>query len=203
VTYDLGVSATIECAAITADARGRYLLAASEDGETFVPVWRIGVEEGGGIQPRTGRDLAGRGRYLRLSSEETEAAASPRAVAELSAAGPCPARWPPALARQRGTPVEEDVRTKAWLFAALAAAYVLVYRKKAPDFLKLLIVLPAGLAIACLVALANLWPPSGPLALHLLAAFGTVVLAFAARWSAARLWSRRATPVADETDPDR
>lgn len=205
VTYDLGASVAIDCAAITADARGRYLLAASEDGQRFVPLWKIPAEEGGGIQLRTGRELGGRGRYLRLSSEATEAASGERAVAELSAAGPCPARWPPALARAKGTPDEEDVRTKAWLFAGLAAAYAFVYRKKAPDFVKLLIVLPAGIAIALVVALANLWPLSGRLALHLVAAVGTVALAVGARWAAARWWSRRRREngVAPEPSSDR
>ena len=70
-----------------------------------------------------------RGRYLRLAASGGDGV---YAVAELSAAADCPPRWPPVLAPLQGTPIERSAATKAWAFAALAAAYVLAYRRSRP-----------------------------------------------------------------------
>jgi hypothetical protein len=60
---------------------------------------------------------------------------------------------------QHGTPIDNSVATKAWAFAALAAAYVLAYRRKLPDFFKLLVAAPLGVLIALVLQLADVWPP--------------------------------------------
>ena len=86
----------------------------------------------------------------------------PHAVAELSiaSASDCLARWPPPLAPQRGTPVEQSLLSKWWLFVALASAYVLAYRRKLPDFVELLVAAPLGIGPALAVQLGDTWPLS-------------------------------------------
>jgi peptidoglycan/LPS O-acetylase OafA/YrhL len=88
---------------------------------------------------------------------------------------------------QKGTSDDEAVRTKLWAFAALALAYVLLYRKRAPDWVKLLGVAPAGVGVALAVQLAQIWPPSSELALRLGVVVAAVVVALAGRLIAARV----------------
>ena len=108
------------------------------------------------MQPRAVRDLHSTGRYLRLAASGGDGV---YAVAELSVAADCPPRWPPALAPLHGTPIDHSAATKAWAFAALAAAYVLAYRRRAPDFVRLLVAAPLGVALALAFQLAEIWPP--------------------------------------------
>jgi hypothetical protein len=183
VVFDLGAEVAVDCVAIDADGGDAYTVALSSDGNTFAPLWTAPAVEDSGVQPRAARDLHGRGRYVRLSASGGDGR---YAVAELSAAGPCPPQWPPVLALQHGAPVDQSLATKAWAFAALAAAYVLAYRRKLPDFFKLLVAAPIGLAIALVLQLAEIWPPSRSLLLPLIAAPLIVGAAFGVRTALAR-----------------
>jgi hypothetical protein len=181
--YDLGADTPIDCTMIVADADDTYTLAISGDGVAFAPLWTAPPDADRGMQPRVGRGLHGRGRFLRLTASGGDGV---YAVAELSAAAECPPRWPPALALQRGTPIDRSAATKAWLFAALGAAYVLAYRRKLPDFFKLLFAAPLGVALALAFQLADIWPPPRSLLVPLLAAPAIVAAAFALRVILAR-----------------
>jgi len=183
VVYDLGADTPIDCAAIDADGDDAYAVAVSSDGVTFAPLWTAPPVEDRGMQPRAARALHGRGRYLRLSASGGDGV---YAVPELSAAAECPPRWPPILAPQHGTPIDHSAATKAWAFAALAAAYVLAYRRKLPDFFKLLVAAPLGVGLALGFQLADVWPPPPSLRLPLLAAPAIVGAAFAIRALASR-----------------
>jgi hypothetical protein len=178
VVFDLGAETRVDCASIDADGDDAYSLAISADGVTFAPLWTVPPEPDRGMQPRAIRDLHGRGRYLRLTASGGDGV---YAVAELSAAADCPPRWPPALAAQQGTPIDRSAATKAWAFAALGAAYVLGYRRKLPDFLKLLFAVPLGIALALAFQLADIWPPPRSLLGPLLAAPAIVIAAFVVR----------------------
>lgn len=183
VIYDLGAETLVDCAAIDADGDDAYALSISADGVTFTPLWTAPPEPDHGMQPRAARNLHGSGRYLRLAASGGDGV---YAVAELSAAADCPPRWPPALAPQQGTPIDRSAATKAWAFAALGAAYVLGYRRKLPDFFKLLVAAPLGVAIALAFQLADIWPPPRSLLGPLLAAPAIIAAAFALRVAASR-----------------
>jgi len=186
--YDLGEVTPIACAAVVADGDDRYTLAASTDGTTFAPFWTAGAAEDRGMQPRMGRDLAGRGRWLRLTAAEGDGV---YAVSEVAVAAACPPRWPPALALQHGTPLERSAQVKTWAFAAFAAAFILAYRRRSPDFIKLLVAIPMGLGLALFVQLADVWPPPPSVAGPLAAAFAIVAGATAIRVIVNRIRRRR------------
>ena len=183
VVYDLGAETGIACASVDADGNDQYVVALSRDGVAFSPLWTAPAVPDAGVQPRASHDLHGRGRYLRLSASGGDGV---YAVAEVSAAAECAPRWPPILAPQHGTPIDRSLATKAWTFAALAAAYVLAYRRKLPDFLKLLVAAPVGVFIALVLQLVDIWPPPASLRLPLLAAPAIVAAAFALRVAVAR-----------------
>lgn len=188
VVYDLGAETRVACAAVDADGNDQYVVALSNDGVTFTPLWTAPAVPDPGVEPRAAHDLHGSGRYLRLSASGGDGV---YAVTEVSAAAECPPRWPPILAPQHGTPIDRAAATKAWAFAALAAAYVLGYRRKLPDFLKLLVAAPVGVGIALVLQVVDIWPPPPSLRLPLLAAPAIVAAAFALRVALTRLRGRR------------
>jgi hypothetical protein len=178
VTWDLGAETPVRCVLIDADGDDTYSFSLSSDGRDFSVLFRAAPDEDRGQQLRAGRDLKGTGRYLRLSAAGGSA---PWSVSEVSAWRDCPTKWPP-LAMQKGTPDDEAVRLKLWAFAALAVAYVLTYRKRAPDWAKLLGVAPAGVGIALAVQVTELWPPSSELAARLAGVAAAIGAAAALRW---------------------
>jgi hypothetical protein len=177
VTWDLGAETPVRCALVDADGNDSYTLSISSDGRTFTPLWTATPDEDPGQQLRVGRDLRGAGRYLRLSAAGGDGQWS---LSEVSAWRDCPTKWPP-LAMQKGTPDDEAVQLKLWAFAALAVAYVLVYRRRAPDWVKLLGVAPAGVGLALALQVRELWPPSLALAVRLAGVGVALVGAFALR----------------------
>ena len=188
VTWDLGAETAVRCALVDADGDDRYQLALSSDGSTFAPLWTAEPDPDRGQQLRVGRDLKGTGRYLRLSAEGGDGVWS---VSELSAWSDCPKAWPP-LAMQAGTTDDESLRLKLHAFFVLALAYVLLYRKRAPDWAKVLGALPAGLAVAVVVQLAQMGPLSRDVIERLGVAVGAVLVAVAIRVLIARHKAKRA-----------
>jgi hypothetical protein len=142
------------------------------DGNSWQPLSTATAMGAPGVQTRAARGLTAAGRYVRLA---VDPGGGPHAVAELSIASACAARWPPVLAPQRGTPIERSALTKWWLFVALGAAYVLAYRRKLPDFIKLLVAAPLGIGLALALQLVAVWPP--PPSLHAPLAAGAAILA--------------------------
>jgi hypothetical protein len=192
VTYDLGAVTPVRCALLQADGDDHYTLSLSADGQRWESLWTAGPADEPGMQLGLGRALTGSGRYLRLDAAGGDGR---YAVAELAVFAACPVRFPPGLAMQKGTPVVESVRLKIWALGALAVAYVLAYRRRAPDFIKLLVALPLGVALSLGVQLAEIWPPPARLALEL----AGVVVAFAAALGARVALGRRRKPASRAT----
>ena len=192
VVYDLGSSVPIACVALDADSGSSYTLNVSADGVTWQPMSTAATTGEPGVQTRVVRKLTAAGRYVRLA---VEPGGGPHAVAELSiasaSASDCPSRWPPPLALQRGTPVESSALSKWWLFIALASAYVLAYRRKLPDFIKLLVAAPLGIGLAVAIQLADVWPPPSSLHAPLAGGAAIVAAAVAVRVVVSRLRRRR------------
>jgi hypothetical protein len=184
VVFDLGRATDVGCAVILADGDDRYTLALSADGQAFTPLWTAEPDGDRGQQPRVARDLRGNGRWLRLTAAGGDGV---YAVTELAVAETCPPRWPPVLAFQNGTPLERAIMIKGWAFAALAIAFILAYSKRAPDWLKLGGAIPAGVAIALAVDIADLWPLPGATLATVLVVLFLVAGAAAGR----RLWQRK------------
>jgi len=176
VVYDLGSAVAITCVALDADSGSSYTLNVSADGVAWQPMSTAVTVGEPGIQTRAVRKLTAVGRYVRLA---VEPGGGPHAVAELSlaSASDCTSRWPPPLAVQRGTLLESSALSKWWLFVALASAYVLAFRRKLPDFIKLLVAAPLGIGLALAIQLADIWPP--PSSLHAPLAGGAAILAAA------------------------
>jgi hypothetical protein len=181
-TWDLGAETPVRCALLDADGAGRYALLISSDGARFDELWTAPTDEEHGQQLRAGRDLQGHGRYLRL---RVASGRGPGSVSEISAWRDCPKQWPP-LAMQKGNPDDEAVNLKLWGFAGLAVVYVLTYRRRGPDWAKLLGAVPAGLGVALAVQVADLWPPSPAFAARLAGSLAAIGAAVALRWLLAR-----------------
>lgn len=190
VVYDLGSSVPIACVALDADSGSSYTLNVSADAVAWQPMLRAATTGEPGIQTRAVRKLTAVGRYVRLA---VDPGGGPHAVAELSiaSASDCAARWPPPLALQRGTLVETSALNKWWLFVALASAYVLAYRRKLPDFIKLLVAAPLGIGLALAIQLAEIWPPPSSLHAPLAGGAAIVAAAVAVRVVVSRLRRRR------------
>lgn len=186
--FDLGKETHVACAAIVADADDRYTIALSHDGETYTPLWSAPALEDRGMEPRAAHDLDGTGRWLRLSASAGDGL---YAVSEMSVADICPPRWPPALAMQQGTPIDRSLRLKLWAFAAFGAAFILGYRRRAPDFIKLLVAVPVGVGVAAAVQLADLWPPPASITGLCAASLAIVAGAAGIRIAVGRLWRKR------------
>ncbi|HET6279681.1 MAG TPA: hypothetical protein VFH73_01895, partial [Polyangia bacterium] len=153
--YDLGRATPVRCALVEGDNNDVYRLEISDDGKNFAPLWEGKPVPGAGMRTRTGRDLGGQGRYLRLSASGGDGSYS---VGELAVYQECPPEWPPTLSTLRGTPLDEAARGKIWLFGVVALLFLLVNGRQSPDFVRLLVVVPIGVGISLVVQLVELWP---------------------------------------------
>jgi hypothetical protein len=127
VEYDLGRAQAIGCAFVQADAGDLGLLSGSADGQSWLPLWRIGPGWQAGMSTRS-TTLAAKARYLRLSAADGRAI---HAVAELAVYADCSSPWPAQLRRERGLPAGETVDTEILIFGLLAAAFLLLQREGA------------------------------------------------------------------------
>lgn len=153
--YDLGKSVPVRCALVQGDNNDVYRVTISDDGKSFAPLWEGKPAPGAGMRTRTGRDLGGQGRYLRLSADGGDGSYS---VGEFAVYQECPAEWPPTLSTLRGTPLDEAARGKIWLFGLVAMLFLLINGRQSSDFVRLLVVVPIGLGISLVVQLVDLWP---------------------------------------------
>jgi hypothetical protein len=155
VEYDLGAERELRCALVQADNNDVYILSASQDGDTWKSLWRVGAEAGAGMRLRN-QKLEVSARYVRLSATGGDALYS---VSEIAVFAECPSIWPPSeLIRTRGVTVADTVNTKVVIFGIFVAFFLLVHRRKAARIHYVLIApaLAAGWMLAA--ELARLYP---------------------------------------------
>lgn len=117
--WDLGASQPLLGVALQADNNDVYVVAASEDGASFAPLFRAEPTGGSGLRARFGA-VSGRGRYLRLTAEGGDGRYSVSEVqvfsddAELSRSPLLRSPWLPRVPLER-----------TWAFLLLAAVVAL------------------------------------------------------------------------------
>jgi hypothetical protein len=167
VEYDLGASSSFSAAFLQGDHNDEYVVALSEDGATFAPLWVAPPRTEGGQQARSAADLQGSGRYVRLSPGRGDGAFS---VSELQLFTERPATFPPNVPARRGLEVGEAVRGAILIFAAALVVFLGVTARafgRIGAVIGLVPVLWAGFRLIRIVSLA--WP-LGPLDVSLVRA---------------------------------
>ena len=177
VEFDLGASYAFTAGYLQGDNDDEYVVALSEDGVTFSPLWTaMPLPSGAGQQPRWSSELQGSGRYVRLSAVRGDNHFS---VSELQLFTERPAVFPPSVSVRRGVEIGEAVRGAMLTFAA---AVVLFLVATAPAFGRigalaaLVPLLWSAFRLARLVATA--WP-LGPLDVSMVRAVSAGVAALA------------------------
>jgi len=153
--WDLGEVKAIECGLLQGDNNDWYDLRGSVDGQNFTPLWTANPTGKPGMQQRLEQKIGGSARYVRLSAHGGDGAYSVGEVALFSA---CGADWPPRLVAREGASDDDNVRFKLMLFCGLAVAYLLVNRRGAKDWVRLTVVIPAGVGLSAAVDLWGMWP---------------------------------------------
>jgi hypothetical protein len=115
VEYDLGISHDFSAAFLVGDHNDAYVVTLSEDGLRFEPFWVAPARIESGQQPRSAPELAGRGRYVRVSPGAGDGRFS---LTELQLYTERPAVFPPDIPALRGLDVGESVRGAILIFAA-------------------------------------------------------------------------------------
>jgi hypothetical protein len=69
VTWDFGQTRDFHGVWLQADNNDVYVLATSEDGTVFTPVWESSTVDNAGMQTRSSTTALGRGRYVRLTAK--------------------------------------------------------------------------------------------------------------------------------------
>ncbi|MES1209039.1 MAG: discoidin domain-containing protein, partial [Pseudomonadota bacterium] len=154
-TWDLGSAQDIHCGALQGDNNDFYELAGSLDGTTFTPLWTAGPIGKPGMQLRLEQHIDKQARYVRLTARGGDGFYS---VGELALYGQCPKDWPPRLIAREGASDEESAQWKLGLFGLASIAFLLLNRRGAADWVRLLVAAPVGLGLSAFLELKDLWP---------------------------------------------
>jgi hypothetical protein len=156
VAYDLGSQRAIRCAFLQGDDNDDYQLSGSLDGVTWTRLWdgRAMPHAGAGMRTRAGQ-LDGRARYLRLTASGGDGRYT---VAELGVYETCPATWPPTLARQRGSAIEDTAGIKIAFFVAAAVLFLFLHRRGGGLVRNLSLLLPLATGFFMVRDLVQLYP---------------------------------------------
>ncbi|HEY6559757.1 MAG TPA: hypothetical protein VI072_20885 [Polyangiaceae bacterium] len=160
VTYDLGQPRTIRAVWLQAEARGRFAVSTSDDGVHFQAPWVSEPDSAAqGLQPRFARNLALKGRYLRVSHALNT---TPISLGELQAFSDVPAVFPPVVPVRTGVPLADHFRNKVLLLGLCAMLFLLlVHRDLSRLWVLLLTAIPAVGVWGCSEAWFVAWPVSG------------------------------------------
>lgn len=159
VDYDLGAPTPIAAAYLQGDNNDTFILEASDDGQTFEPVWTAKPRNGAGLRARWGEFPERNARYLRLRAEGGDAAVS---AAEFQVFSSTPALWPPWI-RPSGELATSWFTSLAFFVFALFAILALMLAERARRPVRITAwVLTAVSALVAASALVQAWPlPEG------------------------------------------
>jgi len=153
--WDLGGVKDIHCGVLQGDNNDVYELTGSNDGTTYAPLWSAGPMDKPGMQLRQEQHLDNQARYVRLTAHGGDGSYS---VGELALYTNCTKDWPPRLVARGGVSEEESAQWKLVVFAIASIAFLLLNRRGAADWMRLLIVVPLGLGLSAFLSWKDLWP---------------------------------------------
>jgi hypothetical protein len=153
--WDLGSVKDIHCGVLQGDNNDFYELAGSADGASFTPFWTAGPTGKPGMQQRLEQHIDKQARYIRLTARGGDGFYS---VGELALYTDCPKDWPPRLVARSGASEEESAQWKLVLLGITAVGFLFLNRRGAAEWVRLLVVVPAGLGLSSFLALKDLWP---------------------------------------------
>ena len=104
VLYDLGESIEVTAVDLQGDNNDEYIVELSDDQQTFTRLWVGDPVSGEGMRRRSGRELSGKGRYLRVRAQGGDGFYS---LGEIQAFCQTPSVWPP--------PIEVKAATAWWV----------------------------------------------------------------------------------------
>jgi len=186
VDYDLGRSVPIDAAYLQGDNNDDYVVAVSEDGQSFRELWVARPVAAQGLRGRAADGLSGQGRWIRLSARGGDRVYS---VTELQLWSRKPAMFPPHAEARAPELVAASVRTYL-IYLVLAFALVLfVTRDGWPARRTALLWLVPVLAAALTArAIAAAWPVGGrEVSFARASAAAIVLLALLRGWERARV----------------
>jgi hypothetical protein len=141
VVFDLGKPTKLAAALIQGDNNDTFLLAASDDGKTFRPIWTAPPVAGAGMRPRTTDALDTEARYLRVTARGGDRYVS---IGELMLFSSAPEVWPPRVPHRHGRPPDVAGSRLTLLWGGALALLSLLALCRVPR---------AALAIGALIAL--------------------------------------------------
>lgn len=156
VVWDLGQTRPIRCGFLQGDNNDWYELSGSDDGTSFTPLWSAAPILGKpGMQSRTVQNLQGSARYVKLTAHGGDGYYS---VSELGLFSDCAQDWPPRYVAREGSPEDEAVRWKLVILAIASVVFLLVNSRGRADWVGLLVLVPAAIALSAAADLWQLWP---------------------------------------------
>ena len=190
VEYDLGTSHTFSAAFLVGDHNDEYVVALSEDGVQFERFWVAPMRPEPGQQPRSAAELAGRGRYVRVSPGPGDGRFS---LSELQLFTERPAVFPPDIPARHGLELGESVRGAILIFAASVLFFLFASARAFGRWVALAALLPALLAGYRLITIASSTRWLDPLDISMIRAV-TAAVAGVAVWGSIFLAPRFRPP---------
>ena len=176
VEYDLGASYSFSAAFLQADNNDEYLVALSDDGVNYVPLWVAPPRVEGGQQPRSSDELRGNGRYVRVSPNRGDGRFS---ISEVQLFSERPVAFPPSVPTRHGVDIGEAVRGAILAFAAALVIFLFTTARAVHRAWTLTALLAVVLTAFRLTSILSFAWPVGPLEISLVRATTAGVAALA------------------------
>jgi len=194
VEFDLGRSVPVAAAYLQGDNNDEYVVSISEDHSNFVPLWTAEPRPEPGMRQRWAANLAGHGRWVRLTVRGGDSAYS---VAELQLFEHPPAVMPPLLHRLAGQSQAAAIRSSLLYLIAAFGLLLAVTQARSRRWLVLLTAVLPLVAVGFVVNDISIgWPLVNREVAFVRAAAAAIALLAAARAAIpGRRWPARRSVV--------